>query len=269
MTKPITIISSMATRQILHELTATYSRNTGRAVEVQSVGGVDAARRIRAGEVFDIVVLASDALQALSDDGFVAGDSIREFARSPTAMAVGARPRGPSEMPVGARPRGPSEMAVGARARGPGDMPVGGLHPAPCDEDAIKALIASVQRIGVSTGRSGTGIAMLLTRWGMLDPAARWIVQAAPGVPVARLLANGDADVGFQQLSELIGQPGIEIVGIVPEALQPMTVFACGLGRAADGIGAHALQRALVSDATAATKRQNGMEPAGARPVRD
>ena len=257
MTKPITIISSMATRQILHELTATYSRNTGRAVEVQSVGGVDAARRIRAGEVFDIVVLASDALQALSDDGFVAGDSIREFARSPTAMAVGARPRGPSE------------MAVGARARGPGDMPVGGLHPAPCDEDAIKALIASVQRIGVSTGRSGTGIAMLLTRWGMLDPAARWIVQAAPGVPVARLLANGDADVGFQQLSELIGQPGIEIVGIVPEALQPMTVFACGLGRAADGIGAHALQRALVSDATAATKRQNGMEPAGARPVRD
>ena len=70
------------------------------------------------------------------------------------------------------------------------------------------------------------------------------------------LLSNGDADVGFQQLSELMGQPGIEIVGTVSETLLPMTVFACGIGsRAADSIGAKALLNALVLLATAATKR--------------
>ena len=232
MTRPITVISSMATRQILHELTATYNGKAGQAVEVQSVGGVDAARRIRAGEVFDLVVLASDALKALSDDGFVIGDSIREFARSPTAVAV----------------------------------PVGAPHPATCDEAAIKALISSVERIGLSTGPSGTSVMKLLTSWGMLDKSDRRIVKAPPGIPVARLLSAGDADVGFQQLSELMGQPGIEIVGTVPETLQPMTIFTCGIGsRAADSIGAQALQSALVSDDTAAAKRKSGMEPGYSR----
>ena len=241
MTRPITVISSMATRQILHELTATYSRNTGQAVEVQSVGGADAVRRLRAGEAFDLVVLASDAMKALLDDGPVIGDSICEFARSPTAMAV----------------------------------PVGAPHPATCDEAAIKSLVSSVQHIGVSTGPSGTNIAKLLTSWGLFDKSDRRIVQAPPGVPVARLLSNGDADVGFQQLSELLGQPGIEIVGTVPMTLQPMTIFTCCIGRrAADGIGARSLLSALLSDDTAATKRKNGMEPGeakrsevGARPV--
>ena len=228
MTKPITIISSMATQQILQELTLDYSKKTGQSVEVQSVGGIDAARRIHAGEVFDLIVLASDAIKALSDDGFVISDSIREFARSPTAMAV----------------------------------PAGAPHPATCDEAAIKSLVSSVQHIGVSTGPSGTNIAKLLTSWGLFDKSDRRIVQAPPGVPVARLLLNGDADVGFQQLSELLGQPGIEIVGTVPVDLQPMTIFTCCIGRrAAGGIGARSLLSALLSGDTAATKRKNGMEP--------
>ena len=228
MTSPVTVISSMATRQILLELTAASGTNPGRAVEVQSVGGVDAARRIRAGEIFDLVVLASDALRALADDGLVIGDSIREFARSPTAVAV----------------------------------PIGAPHPATCEEAALKALITTARRIGLSTGPSGTSVAKLLTRWGLLDTSDRRIVQAPPGVPVARLLANGDADIGFQQLSELMGQPGIAIIGTVPQTLQPMTIFSCGIGRGtADSIGAQAVLSALVSDAAAAAKRQNGMEP--------
>jgi molybdate transport system substrate-binding protein len=77
----VSVISSMATKQILFELAALCT-GAGRLVHIQSVGGVDAARRIRTGENFDVIVLAADAIQALSDDGLVMPGS---------AMAVGER----------------------------------------------------------------------------------------------------------------------------------------------------------------------------------
>ena len=230
MPAPITVISSMATRQILNELIAADTQ-TGRSVNLVSVGGVDAANRLRAGEVFDLVVLASGALEALSDEGYVEGyvlrDSIRTFARSPTAMAV------------------------------PADIP----RPARCDEAAIRVMVSNAKHIGISTGPSGTSIERLLRDWGVPDLEHR-IVRALPGIPVARMLASGEADIGFQQLSELLGEPGIAIVGAIPTNLQPMTIFASGIGRAtADAAAARDFMRFLVSDDATAAKRRNGMEP--------
>jgi molybdate transport system substrate-binding protein len=223
----VTVISSMATRQILNALAASQSQN-GCPVHVVSVGGVDAARRIRTGEAFDIVVLAADAMQALADEGHIIHDSLREFARSPTAVAVRA----------------------------------GAPRPTLCDETTIRALISGQQRIGLSTGPSGKSVAQLLQSWKALSPLTSRIVQAPPGVPVARLIANGEADVGFQQLSELLGEPGIEIIGTLPESLQPMTTFSCSLGRRVGNItAATAVMAAFTSEDAAATKRQGGMEP--------
>src|SRR5689334_15359245 len=90
MSVTVTGISSMATRQILSELAATYQQATGHVVSIESVGGVDAAKRIRAGEAFDLAVLASDALRQLEADGALVGGSIVEIAESPMAMAVRA-----------------------------------------------------------------------------------------------------------------------------------------------------------------------------------
>ena len=53
---PITGISSMATRQLLAELSSEFTRQSGLPVQFESVGGVDAARRVQAGEAFDLVV---------------------------------------------------------------------------------------------------------------------------------------------------------------------------------------------------------------------
>jgi molybdate transport system substrate-binding protein len=228
MTSAVTVISSMATRQILSELVASY-RTSDRLVEIESVGGVDAARRVRAGERFDVIVLAADAMTALCGTGDVIGDSVRVFARSPTAVAV----------------------------------PAGVPHPAHCDEAAIRTLVGGGVRIGLSTGPSGKNVSHMLQAWGVLAPLKSRIVQAPAGVPVARLLASGDADVGFQQLSELLGEPGIEIVGTLPPSLQPMTIFCCGIGRhAADTALAKDLIDAFVSSDAAAAKRRGGMEPA-------
>ena len=85
---------------------------------------------------------------------------------------------------------------------------------------------------------------------------------APPGVPVASLVARGDADLGFQQLSELIGQPGIEIVGALPPEIQAVTVFSAGVSStSADREAAQALVAYIASAETRETKQRYGMEP--------
>ena len=72
----ITGISSMATRQVLAELTTAFSERSGHTVAIESVGGIDAAKRVQAGEEFDVVILASDAIDKLIAAGAIAPDAI-------------------------------------------------------------------------------------------------------------------------------------------------------------------------------------------------
>ena len=81
----------MATRQVLAELTRAYAAQAGCEVALESVGGVDAARRVQAGEAFDAVVLASDAIAKLVASGHVVAGSCVDLVRSPVAVAVRAR----------------------------------------------------------------------------------------------------------------------------------------------------------------------------------
>ncbi len=220
-------ISSMATRQILAELAESYAKRAGDDVRIESVGGVDAARRIRAGEAFDIAVLASDALETLEAEGHLVAGTITAFAKSPMAMAVRA----------------------------------GAAVPARLDDAAVREAMASARTIGISTGPSGAHVQKLAQAFGMAESVAKRIVQAPPSVPVARLIAGGEAEIGFQQLSELIGAPGIEILGVLPPSIQPGTVFAAALCRnAANAARARAFIGYLASEETAPVKRRHGME---------
>jgi molybdate transport system substrate-binding protein len=226
MANNISIITSMATRQILSALISAYS-DDGLTPQLQSVGGVEAARRIRAGEKFDIVVLSADALAALANEGHVIRDTVRVFALSPTAVAV----------------------------------PVGIPHAGHCDEASLKALIAGGKRIALSTGPSGKSIAQLLHTWAASGSAKNPITLAPSGVPVAHLLVRGEADIGFQQLSEFLDEPGISIVGSLSTGLQPMTAFSCGIARHTSNMpAAQKIIAALLADTAAASKRRGGME---------
>ncbi|MEN3289212.1 MAG: molybdate transport system substrate-binding protein [Bradyrhizobium sp.] len=220
-------ISSMATRQLLTELADAYRDATGQAVAIESVGGVDAARRVRAGEAFDVAVLASDALRQLEVDSHLVAGSIVAIVESPMAVAVR----------------------------------LGDALPEPLDEEVVRAAMARAASIGISTGPSGAHVLTLARDWGLEDRVKTRIVQAKPGVPVAKLLADGEVEIGFQQLSEMLGAPGIN-VALLPESLQPKTVFAAGLCRAAaHPDAARAFISYLASDATAEAKRRHGMTP--------
>lgn len=87
-TSTLAAISSMAMRPLLAELLPQYARDTGIAVALEAVGGVDAARRVAAGEAFDVAFLARPALDALASAGR-AGAAV-DLARSSIAVAVRA-----------------------------------------------------------------------------------------------------------------------------------------------------------------------------------
>ena len=86
----ITGISSMATRHVLAELAEAYTQQSGQPVAIESVGGVDALRRVQEGEAFDFVVLAADAIEKLAAGGRVDPASRIDLARSGVAIAVAA-----------------------------------------------------------------------------------------------------------------------------------------------------------------------------------
>jgi len=229
MTTAITVLSSMATRSILAELVEAHERRTGQAATIRSVGGIEAARLARAGEPVDLVILASGVMERLEAEGHLAPGSRVDFARSGIAVAV---------------PSGAQRPDLG--------------HP-----DAVRRAILQARRICYSTGPSGDHLLQLIERWNITGMVAQRLVQAPPGVPVGTMLARGDADLGFQQLSELLHVPGIEIIGPLPSEIQAVTVFTAGVAKtSSQPEHARALITYLTSSGAEAAKRQHGMEPA-------
>lgn len=228
MSQRITGISSMATRALLADLARACEQQTGIAVVIESVGGVDAARRVEAGERFDAVFLASDAIDRLIASGHVAGPRI-DLVRSPVAIAVRA----------------------------------GAARPDVSTESALKAAVLAARRISHSTGPSGVHLRRLFERWGIAAAIAPRLVQAPPGVPVGSLVARGEVDLGFQQLSELMSLPGVDVIGGLPGDAQFITTFSAGVcAQSAQADATRAVVAFMTSPSTAECKRRHGMEPA-------
>ena len=229
----VSAISSMATKDVLTELTRAFEARTGQAVALESVGGVEVARRVQAGEAFDVVALSRDALEKLSATGHLAAGSALDLAHSPVAVAVRAGARRPD---------------IG-------------------DEAAVRRAVLAARTIGTSTGPSGIALGRLFERWGIAPELRDRIVTPPPGVPVGAFVASGRVELGFQQLSELAHLEGIDVLGPLPPAIQIVTTFAAAVGAAArQPEAARALIAFLVSPAAAEVKRCHGMSPADAAP---
>lgn len=222
----------MATKQILASLAAEYLARTGTAVRIESVGGVDAARRVASsassGEMFDIVLLASDAIDKLIVAGHVQQGSRVDWALSPVAIAV------------------PSHAT-------PPDI---------SSEAAVRAAVLAAPTLSYSTGPSGVYLNSLFERWGIAQQVQSRLIVPPPGTSVASLIASGQAALGFQQQSEMLGVPGIQILGQLPSEIAYITTFSSGIPTRIDAAQSHAVQafqRFLTSADTQNIKASQGM----------
>ena len=225
----LTGISSMATRQVLAELAAQFTARQDRVLAMESVGGVVAAQRVQAGEAFDVVVLASDAIDKLIASGHLLAGSKVDLVRSPVAIAVRA----------------------------------GAPQPAVTTEDDVRQAVLAASSISYSTGPSGVFLTTLFERWGITQAITSRLVQAPPGVPVGSLVARGEVELGFQQLSELLHLEGISVIGTLPPAIEFITTFSAALGlHSAQAEAVREMLQFMTAPETAAAKRRHGMEPA-------
>lgn len=190
---------------------------------------MDAARRVQAGESFDVVFLASKAIDELIAAGKVLQGSRVDLVKSGVAVAV----------------------------------PAGAQRPDIGSEQAVRDAVLSARSLGYSTGPSGVALVKLFERWGIASDIQGRIVQAPAGVPVGSLVAKGEVALGFQQLSELMNLPGIDVLGPLPPEIQIITTFSagvCATSRQPDAV--RALLQWLADPVTAGIKQRNGMDPA-------
>lgn len=224
----LTGISSMATRAVLAALAQAYAARTGVQIAIESVGGVDAARRVAAGEPFDAVFLASDALDKLIAAGHVHPGRV-DLVRSPVALAVRA----------------------------------GAPRPDVSTEAALRQAVLAAPTLGYSTGPSGNHLAGLFERWGIAEAVRPRVVVPPPGVPVGQWVAEGRVALGFQQLSELMDLPGIEVLGLLPPGAAFITTFSAGVAAASPhGDAVRAMLDFMASPEADAAKQRHGMAPA-------
>jgi molybdate transport system substrate-binding protein len=227
---PILGISSMATKALLVKLCAAYAKCSSQTVKIESMGGVDAAKRVQAGELMDVVLLASDAIERLMASGHVQPGSRVDWVQSPVAVAV----------------------------------PLGAVPPDICTPAALKAALLAAPSISYSTGPSGNYLAKLFDQWGIAQAMQSKLVVPPPGRPVGSSVASGQVALGFQQLSEMLGVPGITVVGNLPEGAAFITTFSAGIpvGVAPERVKlVQAFLNFLNAPETAAMKLAQGMTP--------
>ena len=224
----ITVMSSAAVKEFYLELVPQFEKASGHKVVTQWVGGLDVQKRIRAGELVDLVILARPPIEALTQEGRLAPGSRLDLAQSGVGVAVRA----------------------------------GAPRPDISSGEALKRTLLSAKSIAHSSGPSGDHITAMIARMGITDEVKAKILQTKPGNPVGMVVARGEAEIGFQQVSELLPVAGITFLGPLPPDVQNITVFSGGVHTAAkEPAAARALMKFLGSPAATPVIRKHGMEP--------
>lgn len=224
----VKVIAANAVREGYTEIVAAFEKSSGHKVITTWAGTVASEKRVSAGEVFDIVLVGSDAIDRLVEAGKLSKTSRIDFAKTGIAIAV----RDGISKPDVSTP------------------------------EAVKAAVLAAKSIVYSAGPSGAYVGELLKRWGVSDQVASKIRQPSSGVEAAQMLVRGEADLGFAQVSEFRGVAGLQDLGPVPVAIQNFTIYSAAQHTASPSPAAAAtLLKALTSRDTEPSIRRMGMEP--------
>jgi len=224
----IKVISTQATEDAYKELVAQFEKATGHKVTTFYSGTINVSKKLADGEQYDLVIMSAGAIDEQTKLGKVATGSKIDFAASGTGLAV---------------KKGAPKPDIGST-------------------DAFKKTLLNAKSIGYSTGPSGVYVVSVFDKLGIADAVKPKLKQTPSGVFVGTLIADGSAEVGFQQISELVHFAGIDYVGPLPGDLQRMTMFSTGIHTAAkQSDAAKALVRHLTAPAATPIIKKQGLEP--------
>jgi molybdate transport system substrate-binding protein len=224
----IKVIGSPGTREPYTLLVPGFEKATGHKVTTTWGGVTAVAKRVADGEVADVVILPAAQIDDLIKQGKLVADSRVNVASSGIGVAIRA-----------GAPKIDASSSEGIR----------------------KALLAA-KAIAYSAGPSGIHMERLIAMWGLTDQLKAKIVPPIPNVPIGEVVARGDAEIGFQQVSELIHVAGISYIGPLPADIQHITVFSSGIHTGAkQAEQAKALVKFITAPAAVPVIKKHGLEP--------
>jgi len=185
-------------------------------------------KRLSDGEAYDLLIMSKQSIDELAQTGKVVPGSRTDIAKSGVGVAVGK----------------------------------GAPKPDISSVDALKKTLLAAKSIGYSTGPSGVYVVTMFQKMGIADAIKGKLKQTPTGVFVGSIIANGEAEIGFQQVSELTFFPGIDYVGPLPAEVQLITVFSAGLRAGAKEVdAAKALVSFITAPAAAAVFKKHALDP--------
>jgi molybdate transport system substrate-binding protein len=184
--------------------------------------------RLERGEPADVLIMVGYALGDLIKNGKVVADSRVDLVKSPIGVAVKA----------------------------------GAPKPDISTSDAVKRALLAAKTVAYSDSASGVYVSTeMFAKLGITD-AMKDKARKIPATPVGEIVAHGDAEIGFQQISELKPVAGIDIVGPLPADLQKITVFSAGIATVSkEPEAGRALIKFLASAAARDTLIKSGLDP--------
>jgi molybdate transport system substrate-binding protein len=191
----ITVLATPAIKEAYAELVPVFEKQTKHKVITTWVGTADLAKRLNEGATPDVVICASNLLEELVDTSKLMAGSRSDVARSGVGVAVKA----------------------------------GSAKPQFGNEEQLRKTLITAKSIGLSTGPSGVYLNGLFQRMGVLDEIKPKFKVAPPGAMVSELVARGEAEIGFQQVAELVNKKGVDLVGALPDSLNKVTTFSGGV----------------------------------------
>ena len=225
------LLCSNGVKAVMLELLPDFERASGQKADITWASTNMLMDEIGRGASGDLTILTDEAIDDLIREGKVKSGSRVDLARSAIGIAVR---------------KGAPKPDIGTPA-------------------TLKAALLAARSVCYSkTGISGIYFPSVLERLGIAADMKSKIVIPEPGVLVGTLVADGRADIGVQQISELLPVPGIEVVGPLPAELQKVTTFSAGMFTGAkEAEAAEALVKALTSAAARAIYTAKGMEAVG------
>jgi molybdate transport system substrate-binding protein len=224
----IRVIGSPGTREPYNRLVPEFERATGNKVTTTWGGVTAVAKRVADGETADVVMLPAPQIDELIKLGKVRPDSRVNVASSGIGVVVKA---------------GAPKIDISSG-------------------ETIKKALLAAKSFAYSAGPSGLHIEKVIRDWGIYDAVKGKIVPPRPNVPIGEMVATGEAEIGFQQVSELLPVKGVDYLGALPADIQEVTVFSAGVHSGATAADAgRALLRFLTAPEAAPVIRKTGMEP--------